>query len=142
VRTQLRGIQDERQRIKGLQDEAYQRMVGARNEQRGRSRTWGDNRCVLFFLMLESGCAAPHHLTIGAWLAPAMSSAAAAAPRTRLGSPCVAVLLRGSKQCNRGGCRSSAFRISLQRQKRSTSSAHRLRTVTASAPTHLDAAWH
>jgi hypothetical protein len=44
VRAELRGIQDERARIKGLQDEAYGRIVGARNQARDKSRVWGDNR--------------------------------------------------------------------------------------------------
>jgi hypothetical protein len=46
VRAELRGIQDERSRIKGLQDEAYGRIVGARNQARDKSRVWGDNRWV------------------------------------------------------------------------------------------------
>jgi hypothetical protein len=44
VRAELRGIQEERVRIKGLQDEAYGRIVGARNQARDKSRVWGDNR--------------------------------------------------------------------------------------------------
>lgn len=47
MRAELRGIQDERARIKGLQDEAYGRIVGARNQARDKSRVWGDNRWVL-----------------------------------------------------------------------------------------------
>ena len=45
MRAELRRIQDERARVKTLQDEAYGRMVSARNEIRDKSRTWGDNRC-------------------------------------------------------------------------------------------------
>ena len=46
MRAELRGIQEERARIKGLQDEAYGRIVGARNQARDKSRVWGDNRWV------------------------------------------------------------------------------------------------
>ena len=44
VRAELKKISDERQRVKALQDEAYGRIVGARNEKRDKSRVWGDNR--------------------------------------------------------------------------------------------------
>ena len=72
VRAELKKISDERQRVKALQDEAYGRIVGARNEKRDKSRVWGDNRLVFQPQKLTGMALNPERLVIGSCVGPSL----------------------------------------------------------------------
>ena len=42
----MKKISDERARVKGMQDDTYARMRALKSDKYGKTKVWGENRCV------------------------------------------------------------------------------------------------
>ena len=42
----MKKISDERLRVKGLQDDIYQRLRSSKTDRYGKTQVWGQNRCA------------------------------------------------------------------------------------------------